>query len=297
MCRTVDELQPVRPRRARTGRPDATAAVASTRAVTAACSWPLSFHLGIALLAGAAVVVGQRDARAAESKAEIQINLCSTPAQAIGALKLAEKGKSTTVWLFDSPTLSLNQAGLRLRLREQGKGSELTLKVAGQNCATVDSAVLQSDGKCEADLHGDAFDDVVSLTRRLDAQSRATLLAADTRRGAPLVVALKATLDARQRTMLAGQRGMAGGAALLPEDIARLGPSTVRAYRSASQAYEVEVWTLPGGRQFVELSDKVSRDAAFARRAELVQEVTAAGIAICPDQDSQARAKLVLLAR
>jgi hypothetical protein len=257
----------------------------------------MSLRFKFALLAGAAAVVGPHAARATESRAEIQINLCSTPAQVVGALQLAEKGKSTTVWLFDSPALTLNQAGLRLRLREQGKGSELTLKVAGQNCATVESAVLRPDGKCEADLHGDALDDVISLTRRLDAQGRATLLAPEVRRGPPLVEALKATLDPRQRTMLAGQRGVAGGAAVLPQDIARLGPSTVRAYRSASQAYAVEVWTLPGRQQFVELSEKVPRDAALARRADLMRQVTAAGIAICPDQDSQAKNKLAILAR
>jgi hypothetical protein len=260
-------------------------------------SWPIALHLKLALLAGAAAaVVCPHDARAAESRAEIQINLCSAPAQVIGALQLAEKGKSTTVWLFDSPVLTLYQAGLRLRLREKGEGSDLTLKVAGQDCGTVDSALLRPDGKCEADLHGDALDDVVSLTRRLDAQARGPLLAADARNGAPLVEALKATLDPRQRTMLAARRGISG-AALLPEDIARLGPSTVRTYRSANQAYEVEVWTLPGGVQFVELSYKVPREAALARRADLLSQVTAAGLSICPDQESQARAKLAILAR
>jgi hypothetical protein len=258
----------------------------------------MSLHFKFALLASAAAaVVCSNSARAAESRAETQINLCSTPAQVISALKLAKKGKSTTVWLFDSPALTLNQAGLRLRLREQGKGSELTLKVAGQNCATVDGALLQPDGKCEADLHGDALDDVVSLTRRLDPQGRAALLAPGARRGTPLVDALNATLDPRQRSMLARQLGTGGHAAMLPADIARLGPSTVRAYRGADQAYVVEVWTLRGGQHFVELSDKVQRDAALARRADLVQQVTAAGIAVCPDQDSQARKKLAILAR
>lgn len=258
----------------------------------------MSLHFKIALLAGTvATAVGSHEARAVESQAEIQINLCSPPAQVINALKLAKKGKSTTVWLFDSPALTLNQSGLRLRLREQGEGSELTLKVAGQNCATVDGALLQPDGKCEADLHGGALDDVVSLTRRLDPHGRAALLAPGARRGKPLVDALNATLDPRQRAMLASQRGVAGGAAILPDDIARLGPSTLHAYRGKSSAYEVEVWTLPGGQQFVELSDKVQRNAAMARRAELMRQLEAASIAVCPDQDSQARNKLSILAR
>lgn len=298
MCRTAPDGQEAGSRTSRTESSVAIAASVATVAVTAARPWPTLLHLKIALLAGAAAaVVCSHDARAAESRAEIQINLCGTPAQVIGALKLVEKGKLTTVWLFDSPTLTLNQAGLRLRLREPGRSSELTLKVGGQNCATVESASLLPDGKCEADLHGDALDDVVSLTQRLDAQGRATLLAPDARRGVPLVAALNATLDPRQRTMLARQRAAAGGTAMLPEDIARLGPSTVRAYRGAEGAYEIEVWTLPGGQQFVELSERVQRDAALARRAELVHRVTAAGVSICPDQDSQARNKLAILAR
>ncbi len=174
MCRTAPEGQAVRSRHARDGCPGATAAVASIGPMTAARYQAVSLNFKIALLAGAAAAaVASHEARASDSKAEIQINLCSPSAQVTGALKLAEKGRSTTVWLFDSPTLSLYQAGLRLRLREQGKGSELTLKVAVQDCAAVDSALLQPDGKCESDLHGDALDDVVSLNRRLDAQGRA----------------------------------------------------------------------------------------------------------------------------
>jgi hypothetical protein len=257
----------------------------------------MALPLKLAVLATAAsAIVCPHDVRAAESLAEIQINLCSPPAQVIGALQLAEKGKPTTVWLFDSPALTLYQAGLRLRLREQGKSSDLTLKVAGQDCETVDGALLRPDGKCEADLHGDALDDVVSLTRRLDTHGRETLLAPHARNGAPLAEALKAALDLRQRAMLTARRGISG-AALLPQDIARLGPSTVRTYRGAKQAYEVEVWTLPDGAQFVELSYKVPREAAFARRADLLSQVTGAGLAICPDQESQARAKLAILAR
>ncbi len=176
----------------------------------------------------------------------------------IGALQLVEKGKPTTVWLFDSPTLDLNQQGLRLRLRERGKHTELTLKVAGQNCATVDAALLKPDGKCEADLHGDSFDDVVSLSREIDKRSRAALLAADTGRGAPLVDALS------------GDAGRPSAHDCSPSSaVSRAAPRCCRRTSSGwarrpcrptaaqSQPYVVEVWTLPGGQQFVELSQKV----------------------------------------
>ena len=245
--------------------------------------------------AGSGFLLIATDARSAESRAEVQINLCSAPTRVISALGLVEKGKPTTVWLFDSPALELNRQGLRLRLRQQGKGSELTLKSAGQNCTQVDAALLKPDGKCEADLHGDSLEDVVSLTRRLDRQEHGGLLAPGASRGAVLAKTLVSTLAPNQRTMLAAQRGVAGDSALLPDAIARLGPSTVRAYRGRKGSFVVEVWTLPGGQQFVELSEKVRREEALARRAELTSTVGAAGVAICPDQDSQARKKLEIL--
>ena len=237
------------------------------------------------------------EARAVDFQAEIQINLCSAPGQVIRALQLSKKGKATTVWLFDSPALALNQRGFRLRLREKGKNAELTLKVAGQNCASVEAGLLQPDGKCEADLHGDSLEDVVSLTRQLDAQNRGKLLAPEAARGAPLAAVLAAELDRNQRSALAAGRGVVSGAALLPEDIARLGPSRVRAYHSANEAHVVEVWTLPGGQQFVELSEKTRRDTALARRTVLIQKLSASGVVICSDQDSQAKIKLAILSR
>ena len=237
------------------------------------------------------------DTRSVESQAEIQINLCSDPAQVISTLALVGDRKPTTVWLFDSPTLELNRAGLRLRLREHRKGSELTLKVAGQNCEQVNPALLKPNGKCEADLHGDALDDVISLSRRLDKSGRERLLASDTARGAPLAAALTTAMEPSQRTMLAERRSVTGGAEPLPADISRLGPSTVRTYRNRNASHVVEVWTLPAGQEFVELSEKTRRSVALARRAELTQLVNTAGLAICRDQESQAKNKLTLLAR
>jgi hypothetical protein len=251
----------------------------------------------IALLAGAGVIaLAGPEANAAESQAEIQINLCSDPALLIPALQLAEKGKPTAVWLFDTPALDLDRRGLRLRLRERGKHAELTLKVAGQNCPRVDATLLGRAGKCEADLHGDAFDDVVSLDSTLERRSLDLLLAPNTPSGAPLAQALTTVLAPNQRAMLGAQHEI-WAPALLPPEIRRLGPSIVRAYRPAGERYVVEVWTLPGGQKFVELSQKVPRETALARRVELEAKITATGVPICADQLSQARNKLSILAR
>ena len=180
------------------------------------------------LVCALAAAFAAADTGSVESQAEIQINLCSDPAQVISTLALVGDRKPTTVWLFDSPTLDLNRAGLRLRLREHRKGSELTLKVAGQNCEQVNPALLKPNGKCEADLHGDALDDVISLSRRLEKSDRERLLASDTARGAPLAAALTAAMEPSQRTMLAEHRSVTGGAEPLPSDISRLGPSSER---------------------------------------------------------------------
>ena len=121
-------------------------------------------------------------ARAAEPAAEVQINLCSDAAQVVRSLELtSESPEPVRVWLFDSPALELHRAGLRLRLREKGKRVELTLKAAGQDCSKVEPKQLEPHGKCEADLHGEQFDDVISLTRRLGKRERAALLAPERR--------------------------------------------------------------------------------------------------------------------
>ena len=49
-------------------------------------------------------------------------------------------------------------------------GSELTLKVARQDCQSLPpNAVPREEGKCEIDVHGDVADGAVSLSRTLDA--------------------------------------------------------------------------------------------------------------------------------
>jgi hypothetical protein len=238
----------------------------------------------VALAVAAALVPAI--AGAAASQAEVQINLCSDAAQVTRALALHPQDKPVTVWLFDTATLDLHREALRLRLREQGRRSELTLKMGVQDCMRIDAARLRPGGKCEADLHGDTLDDVVSLSRPLDARQRATLLPVDSA-AAPLAVALDALLSPAQRQALAANRQGALPAALRP-----LGPSTVQNYRRAGEPYIVEVWTLPVGERFIELSQKLPRSQALARRDELLAQLRSAGIDVCADQSSQALRKL-----
>ncbi len=233
----------------------------------------------------------------AAGRAEIQINLCSDPAQAVRALDLRPKADAPTrVWFFDTRALTLYDRGLRLRLRQTGgTRSELTLKAGGHDCGRVAPGLLKRHDKCEADLHGDRLDDTLSLTRMLDGHQQERLLAPGAAAGQALSAALDPVLAKRQRELLGGQAGAPDGAALPPE-LVRLGPATVRAYERRGEDVVVEVWTLPAGQQFVEISQKVERDAALPGRARLLERVRSAGLAPCADQDSQARNKLRLMA-
>lgn len=232
----------------------------------------------------------------AAGRAEIQINLCSSPAQVVRALDLRPKADAPTrVWFFDTRALTLYDRGLRLRLRQAGGRSELTLKAGGHDCSRVAPGLLKRHDKCEADLHGDRVDDTLSLTRRLDAREQALLLAPGAAGGKALPEALGQVLSKHQRDLIGGQAGTPEGAEM-PAELVRLGPATVRAYDRRGEDAAVEVWTLPGGQQFVEISRKVERDAALPGRAQLFERLRSAGLAPCTDQDSQARNKLRLMA-
>lgn len=106
------------------------------------------------------------------ARAEVQIALCAPPDRIVRALDLRSSGAPLTVWQFDDSALTLFARGLRLRLRvtEDGR-SELTLKVADQDCSQLDpTSVPPGEGKCEYDVYGKSSAAAVSLTHRLSAK-------------------------------------------------------------------------------------------------------------------------------
>jgi hypothetical protein len=244
----------------------------------------------------AAVTASPLPAIAAESRAEVQINLCSPSDQVQRALELKAARRKATVWLFDTDDLTLHHSGLRLRLRERGARAELTLKADGQDCRALDPALLAAGDKCEADLHGDTLEDVVSLGRTINATERASLTAAANARGRTLARALAAVLTPAQRSQLVALRP-GSAEAPVPMEIVRLGPSTVLSLTSKSQPFGVEIWLLPGGQQFIELSQKVERAVALKRRDELLGYLAARAVTVCADQASQAENKFEALIR
>lgn len=214
---------------------------------------------------------------AAEPVAEVQMNLCSASREIVRALHLRPAGAPLEVWYFETAGRDMFESGVVLRLRRTEKGGDLTMKVADQDCRSLDPALLQEGkGKCEFDLHGADFKGAVSLTRRLDQAATKSLL--DGR--LPLSEALSPAQVGylREKT----------SAWPLPAGIAPRGPVWIDAYRAEGKGYLVEMWRLPGGQRYVEISQKTAYADALRLRAALEAELAPAGVALCPDQASQA---------
>jgi len=217
-----------------------------------------------------------------ERTAEVQINLCAEPGEIVRRLELtAVSAKPVEVWYFDSAELDLWRLGLLVRVRIKANKSELTLKAKHQDCAHVDAALLPAaEGKCEYDLHGSSLEGAVSLNATLAGATVRGLLDGRTR--------VEEALSAAQIRFL--REGV--HAWPLPRGLEPLGPARILAYHHPGRPYVVEVWRLPSGRKFVEISAKSAFDAALREQGELQHAMERAGVQMCADQSSQARAKL-----
>jgi hypothetical protein len=190
-------------------------------------------------------------------------------------------GGPTQVWYFDNASLELAGQGLVFRLRLKSGKAELTLKVADQDCAGPPAASIpRADGKCEYDLHGARLKGAVSLSRSL-----ADAKAQDLLKGRS---ALSEVLSPAQ----VGYLRDVVHAWPLPAPLLRLGPVRIDTYRSPSQPFVAELWRLPSGRRFAELSQKADFEDALRLHASLSHALAKAGVQVCEDQGSQARAKL-----
>jgi hypothetical protein len=223
-------------------------------------------------------------AQAAAPRAEIQVALCEPATTLQAKLALQARGAPYETWLFDDDALTLLDRGIRLRLRTKKHGSELTLKVAKQDCETLPArAVPKAEGKCEFDVHGESVDGVVSLTRALDSASTGDLLARRTD---------VATLLSKSQVRFL--RDIAG-AWPLPADLRPLGPIANRIY--AAERYDVDISTLPDGRRYAEIADKVKLENVTEERDKLMRRLERDDVAVCDDQAGQAAEKMKRLLR
>jgi hypothetical protein len=226
--------------------------------------------------------------RSAEgARAEIQIGLCSPAEQVVQRLDLRPWGSPISVWQFDDSALTLFAAGVRLRLRVAADGrSELTLKVANQDCARLEHGLVPAgEGKCEYDVYGESMAGTVSLTRRLDAKSTSGLVAG---RVTPARVLSGAQIDYLRDVVRIWP---------LPHGIRALGPMQVRTYRSPDKLYDIDISQLPSDIQYAEISRKVPVADAIRLMAVMQADLARAGVEACADQASQAGNKLRSLLR
>jgi hypothetical protein len=213
--------------------------------------------------------------------AEVQINLCSTPEQAVEALRLKPvSAEDYEVWYFETADLALFHKGVVVRLRVKADATELTLKFADQDCTRIAPELLPAgESKCEYDVWGTLVAGAVSVSRRLDdVQVRA--LMADP-------AALPTILSAAQIEYLRQSRG----AWPLPGLLKRLGPARVQVYRREGHGFVVEAWQFPSGWRILEISQKAKLPDAPGLNADLEAWLTRHHVAICADQGSPARAK------
>lgn len=219
-------------------------------------------------------------------RAEIQIALCAPTDRIVHGLNLSPDGPPLSVWFFDDAALTLSGQGLRLRLRVADGRSELTLKVADQDCARLDRELVPlGEGKCEVDVYGEKTAGAVSLNRDLGAKSTNELLAG---RMTPAEALSPAQIRYLREVL---------GAWPLPPGIRGLGPMEVRRYRTKGKLYDIDISQLPGGEQTAEISRKVPLADAARAMEVMAADLSRAGIARCADQSSQAVNKLRAMER
>jgi len=231
----------------------------------------------IALFAAATACVPCAEAA---PRAEIQVGLCGAPPDIARALDLVPRGPAYETWLFDDPSLTLLDRGVRLRLRMHPTDPVLTLKVAGQDCRTLPHGLVpRGEGKCEYDVHGAAMAGAVSLDHRIAAQAARALV-----EGTPPSAALSAAQRRYLREVLRLDP--------LPPDLRALGPIRTEVFRTRDRRYDVDQSTLPDGAASVEISIKVPLAKVTAAETALAERLAAAGVTPCADQSGQAAAKL-----
>lgn len=214
--------------------------------------------------------------------AEVQINLCSEPQRIIEALHLERKGaKPQEVWYVDTPGLDLFRQGVMFRLRIKDRKSELTLKVAKQDCAKVNSDLLPADqAKCEYDVRGAHVVGAVSLTRILDDGQDHSL-----------IEGRLALADLLSQAQIRYLQEVVALWPLIPE-LKCLGPAQVETYYMKGQSFVVELWQLPSGRHYEEISQKSSLKDAPLVNSALEGILRRNQVQLCPDQGSQTGSRL-----
>lgn len=214
-------------------------------------------------------------------KAEVQINLCSTPDETVKQLHLEPmRAERYEVWYFETTDMALLRSGIVARLRIKERSTELTLKFAAQDCARIAPALLADRSKCEYDVRGASAAGAVSISRTLTDQQLQSLFANPGD--------LQTLLSPAQIHFLRTEARVWP----LPAPLVRLGPARVQPYRRTGEEFVVEAWQFPSGLNLLEISQKAKLSSAPGLNKDLQARLTRHQVAICTDQGSPAGAKL-----
>jgi hypothetical protein len=234
-------------------------------------------------------VAGSGAVAAGGTPIETELKRTVRPDQIATARKLFglddSEAKRVAVCFYDTPGLELYQSGLILRSRHGDGDDDVTVKLRPLAPSAVAASWFAEDGfKCEED-----------------------------RSGHSAAASCSFTVSRSKRTIEAVQHGTASVASLFSEEQCRF----VRDYASVKPDWEhlvalgpldaetwdfelpglepelsAELWTLPGGRQMLEVSTKVPQSEADATAAALDAALEARGLDTSGVQETKTRAAL-----
>jgi hypothetical protein len=207
------------------------------------------------------------------------------------ALKLSEKSADRRdVAFFDTPDLRMYSAGLILRARDGSSGEDdTTVKVRPLAREAVDPEWFGVAGfKCEDDSIGDATVSSCSLTIHQDGGEIRQVLDGER--------AVQKIFSQDQERFLASCATITYSL----DALVALGPVPALKWKVSSRrlgtTFAAELWTLPDGREFLELSIRSASSEAALTLDALRKYLEDKDIPLDPDPESKTRLTLEALA-
>lgn len=222
----------------------------------------------------------------AQENCNVETKLLLSPAETQAAIAALAATKETAgrVYFFDTAALDLLSQGAIVRLR-QGAKTDLTVKLRPPNGKNLSLPSQGRDGfKCEVDMTQEGANSSYSITTRLTTQE------------------LPRTGTDVARLLSSAQKKLLQDAHVSVDwtTVKRIAEINSTGWRAASQPrlgkLTLELWEWPGGKA-LELSAKVSSDAASSTYAELQQLAKTKQLAMSTDQRVKTRIALEAITR
>ncbi|HEY5928036.1 MAG TPA: hypothetical protein VIV11_40395 [Kofleriaceae bacterium] len=233
---------------------------------------------------------GGGKADGAEARAELKVTLEPTDIRrARYRLSLLnDQSQQRSIWFFDTPALTLLDAGLILRAREiDGEEDDSTVKLRPFTLDDLSEEFrVLDDMKCELDRLPDTATPSCSLKIDQDEGEIASVARGER--------TLDKLYSSEQEALFA-----AYGPAIGLDELATLGPIRARVWTLRSdelpEKVTAELWYLADGSQTLELSMKVDAADQDDGMADLLDFVEDRGLHLDKEQESKTRRALELL--